>query len=123
MGIEGNIQIEMEGEVCMRAPSDESKADREFRIDKEQSDFYQAVMERFDGHCVVCYPMEPKFGGVTVHEIESKAQNPNGWWLDVNNGVTLCQDHHSIAHNLSTTKAREWLSLHIEKTLRSLHRL
>jgi len=106
----------------MREPSDESKIDRIFRIDKEQSDFYHGVMERYQNHCVVCYPMESE-GGLTVHEIESKAQNPNGWWKSIDNGVTLCQDHHDQAHQLSTRASEFFLRVHIDKTLKSLGRL
>ena len=104
----------------MRAPSEESETDRLFRIDKEQSDFYQGVFEKFHGVCVVCYPNFSYNTGVTVHEIESKAQNPNGWWLDTNNGVVLCQQHHDQAHQMSTKDAREWLAIHAQKTLRAL---
>jgi len=91
--------------------------------DKEQSDFYHGVMERFDNHCVVCFPMEPKFGGVTVHEIESKAQNPRGWWKSLDNGVPLCQTCHDLAHQKSTRESKEWLKIHAEKVLNSLGRL
>ena len=104
----------------MREPSEESKTDRIFRIDKEQYDFYHGVMERFQNHCVVCYPMEPEFGGVTVHEMDTKAQHPNDWWKNVNRGVVLCQPHHDIAHMLSTEESEAWLAIHIEKCLRGL---
>jgi UDP-2,3-diacylglucosamine pyrophosphatase LpxH len=101
----------------VRRPISEPKEEEDARIEMEQRQFYEDVMARFQCRCVVCGSMH----GVTVHEINSKAQYPTTWWLDVHNGVTLCQPDHDRVHMMTSSEARAFCKFHAEKTLQELH--
>lgn len=98
--------------------------DRE-QIAQEKMDYWEAVMEKFKGNCVVCYPNTvSRFrGGVTVHEIVPRSKLPNSWWKSVENGCPLCQEDHTRVHEMSQKDAEAFLAIHIEKTLRALGKL
>jgi hypothetical protein len=89
---------------------------------EEQELYYSKVMERFDGHCVVCFPDADRTG-VTVHEIVSRGKNPRGWWLDVDNGCPLCQVHHDYVHTLPSKEREQYCRIHMQKALRVMQKM
>lgn len=85
---------------------------------REQQAFYDSVMKKFGGHCVVCYP-DADLGGVTVHEIIPRSKLPHSWWKDINNGCPLCNVHHDQVHNQPAAGREQYCRIHIRKYLAS----